>query len=90
MHAATIWQIALAADTTFSSPVADIFTAEDLVLITIDGLTPSTAYIARARYVDDSGTLSDWSESVSFTTLDENGTPEPGSFTATSQGCGGC
>lgn len=80
MHVASIWQIALATDPTFSSPVASVLDTDApfTSIPAITGLTPSTNYLARVRYIDDLGAFSDWSDAVAFTTLAENTVPEPG------------
>lgn len=68
-HAASQWQVTLAADTSFASPV--ISTGDDAtnkVSYAASGLTASTNYIARVRYKDSAGNYSSYSTSASFTT----------------------
>lgn len=93
MHVATLWQIALAADTTFSAPVASIFTTLYLTTIpNISGLLVATDYIARANYYDNLGVESGFGPSLAFTTLaaDDAQAPQPGIFQEATQGCGDC
>lgn len=80
MHAATVWQIALATDPDFLAPVASEFdVTEPLTEIpVISGLTPATDYLARARYIDDDGESSDFGPATAFTTLAEDTVQEPG------------
>lgn len=55
-HAATQFQITLAADTGFASPVEDYTkTTGNLYVYTFNGLLASTEYRMRLRYKDDSG-----------------------------------
>jgi hypothetical protein len=60
-HAATQWQLTLATDPTYSSPVVDTGDdASDLTSYSATGLGPGTAYIWRLRYKASDGTYSDW------------------------------
>jgi hypothetical protein len=72
LHAASQWQVDIAAGD-FSSPVVDSgATVTDLLSITIGGLTPSTDYQIRVRHKDDSADAptewSNWSAADTFTT----------------------
>lgn len=91
MHAATLWQITLATDAIWASPVISIFTTIDLTLISfIDGLTPSTSYIARVAYYDNLGATVGFSADFPFTTLAADAVDPPGSFAEAEQGCSDC
>lgn len=52
-HGSSRWQVALAADTSFSSPVFDSGDdAVNLTSITVTGLDPETDYIARVLHTE--------------------------------------
>lgn len=70
-HAASQWQVDVAGGD-FSTPVFDSGRdVTNLLSITATGLTAETDYIARVRYEDDgSGSFSEWSTEVSFTTAE--------------------
>jgi hypothetical protein len=75
-HASTQWQVTLAADTGFASPVRDEtkFGAPELTLVTLFELNLFTnQYIARARYTDDEGNVGAWSAATSASGLVTNG-----------------
>ncbi|MGD9631351.1 MAG: hypothetical protein AB7V18_19100 [Pyrinomonadaceae bacterium] len=78
-HVATLWQIALDSDPTFSSPVASIFTTTHLTTLPFSGLVlqPSTDYIARAAYYTDEATVSPFGATTAFTTLADGTIPVP-------------
>ena len=68
-HAASQWQVATSADTGYSSPV--ISTGDDATHLTsyaATGLAPGTAYRARVRYKDSTGSYSAYSSDATFTT----------------------
>ena len=69
-HLESQWQVAT--DAGFASLVEDVTSGVDLVSHDVSGLTQNTAYYARLRYRDDSGTgvneWSDWSASDTFST----------------------
>lgn len=68
-HAASQWQVALATDPTFSSPVYDSgVTGANLTSVVATGLLPAVSYIARVRYRDEIGLWSGYSASFPFTT----------------------
>lgn len=78
MHAATIWQVALATDPTFASPVFELFTTEFLTEIpSITGLEPNTNYLIRAAHIDNLGVSSGFGAATAFTTLGANTLPQP-------------
>lgn len=68
-HYLTQWQITLSADTTFASPVQDIVTNTALEAVRHTGLTPSTGYIARVRYIDTGLGISEWSDAINTNTV---------------------
>ena len=74
-HAASQWQITTKAGD-YGSPVLDIThtvgSSLTSIAITTVSLDPATTYYWRARYQDNRGAWSDWSEEASFTT---QGTP---------------
>jgi len=92
MHVATLWNITLATDPLFAAIVVSVFnvTAPLTELPVVGGLTPSTNYIARAKYYADDGSESAWSASVPFTTLATNTIDQPGTFATADQGCSDC
>ena len=93
MHIASRWQIALATDPTFAAPVYELFTTEASELTEvpfIDGLTPSTNYLARVAYYDENITTVGFSASFPFTTLAADLIDPPGSFVQADQGCSDC
>lgn len=94
MHIATIWQITLESDIDWMDPVATVISFTFLTEIPyIGGLLPSTDYMARARYISDSGgdgSVSAWGDPTLFTTLAANTIPEPGTFVPAEQGCADC
>ena len=67
---ATRWQISSAAD--FSSLILDITSETSLTTLEPFGLKPDTEYFWRARFVDAAGAASVWSDSFSFTTVDQD------------------
>ena len=89
-HIATRWQITLAADTAFATPIIDEFSSAQLLTYVASGLTPSTAYLIRADYYFDDFSNSGFGTATSFTTLAANLIAEPGTLAAASQGCGDC
>lgn len=79
--AASQWQIAPTADTTFATPTADeTDTLTDGQTHTFTGLSASTTYRVRVRHKDNSGdgttNWSDWSSAVTFTS-DSSGFQTP-------------
>lgn len=76
-HASTTWQVSLADDTEFSSPVVNVTSATFLVAYIAEGLIPNTNYVARARHTGSQGGVSAWSNTVEFTTEDAFPQPEP-------------
>lgn len=68
-HLASQWQITLDTDPTFLAPVVDTgWNCSDLTSRIQTGLTPSTDYLVRVRYIADDGTMSPWSDGVAFST----------------------
>lgn len=68
-HYLSQWQITLATDTTFSSPVQDIVTNTALEAVRHTGLSASTNYIARVRYIDTGLGISSWSDAINVNTV---------------------
>lgn len=68
-HLQTQWQVTAAADTSFSSPIEDVTSSEDLLVLEVSDLTVATDYIARARHIGSSG-VGSWSDTEEFTTVD--------------------
>lgn len=67
---ASRWQVALSSDPTFSAPIADTAFDPDLTVgAVLGGLTAATDYLARVADAAVDGRVSNWSASVSFTTL---------------------
>ena len=89
VHDATTYEIAAAADPSFSSP---LFTFDrerpsaELTSILADGLGGSVTYWVRARHEGSLGGLSIWSTPVSATTLDATNLPDTPTVTVTDQG----
>jgi len=91
VHAATLWQITLATDTLWATPVFSSFTTLLLTAIPfIDGLLPATNYIARVAYYDNLGATAGFSADFPFTTLAADLIDPPGSFAQADQGCSDC
>ncbi|MCL7965372.1 MAG: hypothetical protein M8858_08140 [marine benthic group bacterium] len=79
-HYLTQWQITLATDTGFASPVQDVVSNTSLLELRHTGLSPSTNYIARVRYIDTGIGVSEWSDAIAVNTV----------ATDPSTGWGGC
>lgn len=78
MHSATIWQVALDTDPSFTSPVFELFTTTFLTEIpSITGLDPNTNYLIRAAHIDNLGESSGFGPATTFTTLGSNTLPQP-------------
>jgi len=89
-HVATLWEVTLAADTGFLTPVIQDFTSTYLTQYDAIGLLVGTDYIIRATYFFDDGSNTGPGAATAFTTLAANTEPEPGSFEFATQGCGAC
>lgn len=76
-HVATLWEVTLAADTNFDTPVIDEFTAVFLTEFVPSGLLPLTDYLIRATYYGSDGSVSDPGAATAFTTIAANTQPEP-------------
>jgi len=68
-HFLSQWEITLATDTTFSSPVQSFVSNAFLTEFRHTGLSPSTNYIARVRYVDAGLGISLWSDAIAVNTV---------------------
>jgi hypothetical protein len=68
-HFMTQWQVTLATDTGFNSPVQEIVTNTHLTAVRHTGLTASTNYIARVRYIDAGFGISAWSDAINVNTV---------------------
>jgi hypothetical protein len=68
-HFMTQWQITLDTDTSFASPVQEIVTNTGLTAVRHTGLTASTNYIARVRYIDAGFGISAWSDAINVNTV---------------------
>ncbi len=79
MHIATLWEITLATDPGFLSPVVSIFTTTQLITLPFSGtvLIPLTNYLARAKYYEDNGDVSPFGAATPFTTLANGTIPVP-------------
>jgi len=75
IHAATEWQLTLAADTGFATPLeTQLVTFGDLLTFNFSGLNLwANQYIARVRYQDDKGGWSLWSAASSATGIIADG-----------------
>ena len=68
-HLNSDWQVTLATDTTFASPVWEsLASTTSKTSASATGLTGSTSYIARVRYRDNHGAVSEYSSTVADTT----------------------
>ncbi len=68
-HLASQWEITLDADSTFASPILDVWDCRNLLSLLYTLLSPEIDYRARLRYIGEDGTKSDYSNVVTFTTL---------------------
>ena len=73
-HLNSDWQVTTAADTAFTSPVWErLASTTSKTSAAATGLTGSTSYIARVRYRDNHGTVSEYSSTVADTTAASGG-----------------
>lgn len=79
-HVSTTWQITLAADTGFASPIVNELTESQLTAFLAEELDPATAYRARVRFRGEFAT-GPWSEVVEFETLGADERPHQPSIT---------
>lgn len=73
-HLNSDWQVTTAGDTGFASPVwQSLATTANKTSVQVTGLANSTIYIARVRYRDNHGAVSDYSSTVTDTTEASSG-----------------